>query len=38
MKHFCFADKLQNTATNRKAQCDAAFADYLINIGCTIHL
>lgn len=32
------ADKLQTTATGIKVQGDAAFADYFINIGCTVHL
>ena len=33
-----YGDKLQTTATGTKVQGDAAFADYLINIGCTIKL
>lgn len=31
-----YADKLQSAATGNKVQGDAAFADYLINVGCTI--
>lgn len=31
-----YADKLQTNATGNKAQGDAAFADYAINLGCTI--
>jgi hypothetical protein len=33
-----YADKLQTGSTGIKVQGDAAFADYLINIGCTIRL
>lgn len=32
------SDKLQSAATGTKVQGDAAFADYLINFGCTINL
>lgn len=33
-----YADKLQTAATGSKVHGDAAFADYLINLGCTIRL
>ncbi len=31
-----YADKLQTNITGNKAQGDAAFADYAINLGCSI--
>jgi len=33
-----YGDKLQSAATGTKVQGDAAFADYLVSIGCTIKL
>lgn len=33
-----YSDKLRSTATGTKVQGDAAFADYLINVGFAIHL